>query len=1007
MDAIKIAKVNGVTLTKISGPASPSSPEHFPRGSSPVWLGTLHLTTHHLIFRGADEGAGVELWLPYPLLWSVTRLPADLTGTKNPLEVRLRDFEAYSIVMRDESEALDVWESLRNISMGTDSLSQLYAFFYTPSTSHASPPSSSPFWSIYNPSREFSRMGISSSPSTGRTVAWRFTTVNKDFSYCPTYPQHIMVPARISDTTLNYAVKYRSKGRIPGLVYLHWGNFGSITRSSQPMVGLKNNRSIQDEKLIECIFSSHLHTHPPTPNPTSPTSAPTSLVSQIPSEPGSKIDIYGATATNMIIDARPTTNAVANVAKGAGTENMDYYRGCRKVYLGIDNIHVMRDSMNKLNEALKLADTTGVVDRSLLRRTNWLKHLSNILEGTLTIVKNVHIYSSHVLVHCSDGWDRTSQLCALPQLCLDPFYRTAFGYVTLVEKDWLSYGHKFEDRTGHLVRDRTTFDVRHALPLDGERGYIENGAAFLASVQKRLEGKSSAFKETCPVFLQYLDCTWQVMRQFPNRFEFNELFLRRMGYHVFSCQYGTFLWNCERDRLEDEAAKRTRSVWEELLDYDSSSDTFKLKEEYRNPLYRPELDEREKGKRAEDSDLGVLLVDPQDVKFWAEWFGREEEEMNFRDEYGASKTEPDQEIVVENSQQDPVLESANSMSGSNGFLGDLKRSQSLSLPRVSLGRRQVNASPRSGTPIAEEEGPSVIQERLQTGLQSALKWGGSTWKTVSARYSDAINQLNAVPPSNANETEIGSTPLSGSGGSNTTPASSMSDFLPEKAVDEKVRRGHHGRERSIQFRSGEVALIQDGWNEIHASPSPPINTTRGSRSGTEPSLGRSNTVGSSFSRGHTPSASTSESTRSLSRRPENPSIAANPWTNPTPTSSTRTLRQNDPPPIPSTFKSQTAFADPLLGGAVDPNPWTSPSSRFRQNPSPAPSSTSSVITESSLSKPLPNPIASVPAPVLPPASVNTPPQPKPLATSPSQPSQQPTSASKETPQKMLDPLGVL
>jgi len=28
-----------------------------------------------------------------------------------------------------------------------------------------------------------------------------------------------------------------------------------------------------------------------------------------------------------------------------------------------------------------------------------------------------------VLVHCSDGWDRTSQLCALAQILLDPFYR--------------------------------------------------------------------------------------------------------------------------------------------------------------------------------------------------------------------------------------------------------------------------------------------------------------------------------------------------------------------------------------------------------------------------------------------------------------------------------------------------------------------------------------------------------------------------------------------------------
>ena len=77
-----------------------------------------------------------------------------------------------------------------------------------------------------------------------------------------------------------------------------------------------------------------------------------------------------------------------------------------------------------------------------------------------------------VLVHCSDGWDRTAQLCALAKLVLDPYYRTLEGFkvgrllVTstrsasriasenflceqeLVEKDWCSFGHKFGDRCG-------------------------------------------------------------------------------------------------------------------------------------------------------------------------------------------------------------------------------------------------------------------------------------------------------------------------------------------------------------------------------------------------------------------------------------------------------------------------------------------------------------------------------------------------------------------------------
>ncbi len=34
-----------------------------------------------------------------------------------------------------------------------------------------------------------------------------------------------------------------------------------------------------------------------------------------------------------------------------------------------------------------------------------------------------------VLIHCSDGWDRTAQTCALTCLLLDPYYRTLHGFM--------------------------------------------------------------------------------------------------------------------------------------------------------------------------------------------------------------------------------------------------------------------------------------------------------------------------------------------------------------------------------------------------------------------------------------------------------------------------------------------------------------------------------------------------------------------------------------------------
>ncbi len=60
------------------------------------------------------------------------------------------------------------------------------------------------------------------------------------------------------------------------------------------------------------------------------------------------------------------------------------------------------------------------------------------------------IKGKNVLVHCSDGWDRTSQLSSLSQILLDPYYRTLEGLAVLIEKDWRHFGHKFRDRTAQF-----------------------------------------------------------------------------------------------------------------------------------------------------------------------------------------------------------------------------------------------------------------------------------------------------------------------------------------------------------------------------------------------------------------------------------------------------------------------------------------------------------------------------------------------------------------------------
>lgn len=61
---------------------------------------------------------------------------------------------------------------------------------------------------------------------------------------------------------------------------------------------------------------------------------------------------------------------------------------------------------------------------SALESTKWLHHLSVLLKSALLVVHAVDQDQRPVLVHCSDGWDRTPQIVALAKLLLDPYYRT-------------------------------------------------------------------------------------------------------------------------------------------------------------------------------------------------------------------------------------------------------------------------------------------------------------------------------------------------------------------------------------------------------------------------------------------------------------------------------------------------------------------------------------------------------------------------------------------------------
>jgi myotubularin-related protein 1/2 len=95
---------------------------------------------------------------------------------------------------------------------------------------------------------------------------------------------------------------------------------------------------------------------------------------------------------------------------GGGYENTVYYPNTEFEFLNIHNIHVMRESLARLQQLMRSAlhAVPGWTSKyySELEATGWMEHLRLILEGTAKIVNIIENKKCSVFIHCSDGWDR-------------------------------------------------------------------------------------------------------------------------------------------------------------------------------------------------------------------------------------------------------------------------------------------------------------------------------------------------------------------------------------------------------------------------------------------------------------------------------------------------------------------------------------------------------------------------------------------------------------------------
>ena len=188
--------------------------------------GTLTITNYRIYFHSRQQykDRPVVLDLPLGLVSRVDRVGVSRKlGNTYGFEVVCKDIRTLKFVLTEAETSghprRQIIEALESNAFPLSNASQLFAFKFEEQCGTED----NNGWRVYDPTEELKRMGLPNKQ-------WLISNVNQNYRICDTYPTILGLPAKTTLDELHMVAKFRSKGRIPVLSWIHPESRVTITR---------------------------------------------------------------------------------------------------------------------------------------------------------------------------------------------------------------------------------------------------------------------------------------------------------------------------------------------------------------------------------------------------------------------------------------------------------------------------------------------------------------------------------------------------------------------------------------------------------------------------------------------------------------------------------------------------------------------------------------------------------------------------------------------------------